>query len=260
MNMIGPYSVEHLKPRQYAVCHQCALKHLSAPGSDEAIEFFARHHNHLGLELIEPDPVLAKLQRILGVDTFARHLNGSFGVERLGVAGYADNADIKQAFGTATALTVTTLNTGTFATSNTAGWQSGAIDNTSNLYDDIWFEPTIAAVNTAPGASKAFFFYAFTLTDSSGTVYTSTGDGAPAGTEGTLTFPDVTTLACVAPSLGSVPYPVQNKILHGGPFSHAACFGGICGPKIAIGMINAANFTLTTTNDINYRGIYYTVT
>lgn len=158
-----------------------------------------------------------------------------------------------EAFGSATAFTITNAN---LATSATAGWQSNAIDNSSNLYDDALVLTDFAAVNTAPANSKAILLFAFALVDASGAIYTSTGDGAPGGSEGTLTYPDITSLSVVAPILGVVPYPVQNKILRGGPFSVARCFGGVLPPKWAIGMVNHSGMTLNVTS-IKYLEVKY---
>lgn len=252
---------------QYAVCDTCGLKHLAAPGSDEAAEFFHRHHNHV-VRLIRPDPVLAKLRSRFGVDLFretynrvtrwGREQERRFEMARLGVAGYRDNANVKVAYGTATAMTITNAN---LATSATAGWQSAAIDNTSNLYLDYLFHVALAAVNTAPANSKAIFMFAHGLVDSAGAVYTSTGDGTPGASEATMTFPDVTTLPTVCPPLGTIPYPVQNKIINGGPFSFSGAFGiqntGAL-PKLLISMINHSGMTLNVTS-ITYLGAYDTV-
>lgn len=164
-------------------------------------------------------------------------------------------ADIKQAFGAATAFTITNAN---LASSATAGWQSNAIDNSTNLYDDALVMCDFAAVNTAPASSKAIFFYAFAIVDTAGALYTSPGSDSPGGTEATLTYPDIATLAIGAPILGVVPYPVQNKVLRGGPWSVAKCFGGVLPPKWAIGMINHSGMTLSVTS-IKYIEVYYTV-
>ena len=164
-------------------------------------------------------------------------------------------ATIKEAFGTATTFTKTNAN---LATSTTAGWMSNAIDNTSTLADDALVNIELAAVNTAPANSKAIFLYAYALVDGSGSAYTSTGDGTPSGSEGTLTFPDVTTLPVVMPLLGVVPYPVQNKAINGGPFSVARCFGGVLPPKWGVAMINHSGMTLSVTN-IRYIEVTYTV-
>lgn len=164
-------------------------------------------------------------------------------------------ATITQTFGTATAFTITNAN---LATSATAGWQSNAIDNSTNLYDDALVMCDFAAVNTAPANSKAIFLYAFAIVDTGGSLYTNTGSAQPSGSEGTLTFPDITTLPVVAPLLGVIPYPTQNNILRSPPFSVARCFGGILPPKWAIGMVNHSGMTLSVTS-IKYIEVKYTV-
>lgn len=165
-------------------------------------------------------------------------------------------ADIKQSFGTVASFTITNAN---LATSATAGWQSNAIDNSANLYADALVLVDLAAVNTAPANSRAIFLYAFGLIDTAGSVYTNTGAASPAGSEGTLTYPDVTTTAVVAPLLGVIPYTTQNVIHRGGPFSVARCFGGVLPPKWAIGMVNHSGMTLSVTS-IKYIEVKYTVT
>lgn len=162
-------------------------------------------------------------------------------------------ASVKRAFGTATAFTKTNAN---IATSATAGWKSNAIDNSSNLYIDALVQVELAAVNTAPANSKAVFLYAYSLVN--GTAYTSTGDGTIDGTEGTLTFPDVTANAVPIPLLGVVPYPTQNKAINSAAFSVARCFGGTLPPKWGIAMINHTGMTLSVTN-IYYIEVYETV-
>lgn len=160
-----------------------------------------------------------------------------------------------ESFGSATAFTVT--NAG-IASSATAGWKSNAIDNSSNLYDDALVMFDFAAVNTAPANSKAIFCFAFALVDASGSIYTTTGDGTIDGTEGTVTYPDVSSLPVVAPLLGVIPYPVQNKALRGGPFSVAQCFGGILPPKWCIGMVNHSGMSLSgAVTSIKYIEVKY---
>lgn len=162
-------------------------------------------------------------------------------------------ADVKEKFGTATAFTKTNAN---LATSATAGWKSNAIDNSSNLYQDALVMVKLAAVNTAPANSKAIFLFAFSLIE--GTSYGSTGDGTIDGSEGTVTFPDVSALPVVAPLLGVIPYPAQNKAINSPAFSVAACFGGILPVKWCIGMVNHSGMTLNVT-DIFYIEKYLTV-
>jgi hypothetical protein len=135
---------------------------------------------------------------------------------------------------------------------------SNAIDNSSNLYDDALVHAEFAAVNTAPANSKAIFLYAYALVDTAGSAYSSSGDGTPSGSEGTITFPDITTLPVAMPLLGVVPYPVQNKAINAGPFSVASCFGGVLPPKWGVCMINHSGMTLSVTN-IKYIEVKYTV-
>lgn len=164
-------------------------------------------------------------------------------------------SSIKLVYASPVTLTITNAN---LTVSATAGWQSAGQDNTSNLYLDALVQVKLAAVNTAPGNSKAIYLYAFGVADGSTTDYTATGDGVPSGSEGTLTFPDITTLLPTCPVLGSISYPVQNKALVSPAFSVAACFGGILPAKYAIGMINHSGMTLSVTS-IKIVPVYSTV-
>ncbi len=162
-------------------------------------------------------------------------------------------ADVSEKYGTLTTLTIT--NAG-LATSATAGWQSDAVDNTTNLFDDVEIHFDLAAVNAAPANSKAIFVFAFALTDDGASNYESTGDGAPSGSEGTLTYPDVTANPLVARPLGVIPYPVQNKALKKTFF--LSDVWPVVPPKWAIGMVNHSGMTISV-NSIKYRGIKYAV-
>lgn len=164
-------------------------------------------------------------------------------------------ADVKLKFAGVTTLTIANAN---LATSPTAGWQSDAQDYSSNLYLDALVQVKLAAVNTAPANNKAIYLYAFGLSDTSGSDYGTTGDGVPSGTEGTLTFPDITTGQPVCPLLGIIPYTTQNKVIVSPLFSIARCFGGVLPPKVAIGMINYASMTLNVTS-IKILPVYLTV-
>lgn len=164
-------------------------------------------------------------------------------------------ATVKVAFGTATAFTKTNAN---IATSATAGWMSNAIDNTSTLALDALVSVELAAVNSVPANSKAVILYAYAVTDGSAAAYTSTGSATPSGSEGTLTFSDITLNAIPMPVLGVVPYPTQNIAINGGPFSVASCFGGVLPPKWGVAIINHSGMTLNVTN-IKYVEITNTV-
>ena len=219
-----------LRPAKYfAVCHDCQLFHRCPDGTNELFEFLGRHRGH------------------------QTDVNDCGAPAQIG--GYRGNASVKQAVGSATAFTKTNAN---IASSATAGWVSNAIDNSSNLYLDALVHFELAAVNTAPANNKAIFCYAFGLLDTGGSAFTSTGDGTPSGSEATLTYPSIATLPVVAPLLGIIPYPVQNKAINGGPFSVAACFGGVLPSKWCVGMVNYSGMTLNVTN-VKYQEYYYTV-
>jgi hypothetical protein len=163
-------------------------------------------------------------------------------------------ANILEAFGTAAAFTTTNAN---LAPSATAGWKSNAIDNSASLYDDALVHVELAAVNTAPAGSKCVFLYAYALVNGSGSAYTSSGDGTPDGSEGTIVFPDVTANPISMPLLGTIPYPVQNKAINAGPFGVARCFGGVLPPEWGICMVNDSGMTLNVTA-IRYVEVKYT--
>lgn len=170
-------------------------------------------------------------------------------------------SNILQAFGAVSSLTITNLNS--LASSTTAGWNSAAIDNTSNLYLDYEVQIKLAAVNTAPGGNKQFLIYAAALLDDTGSDYATTGattGGAPSGSEGTLTFPDYTANPVNIPLIGQVPYVAQNVAIVSPPFSVAAAYGGHVPPKFVIALINHSGMTIAAaSNFVKVRGVYRTV-
>lgn len=161
-------------------------------------------------------------------------------------------ADIKQAFDSSQlSLTLTSAN---LATSNTAGWQSNVIDNSSNLFRDHSLVADLAAVNTAPSGLASIYFFLFPSND--GSLFVSTGDGVPSGSVGTLTYPDITTKEVCAPLIGRLPYSVQNRQLVGA-FGLRRVLGFV--PKyFSIGVLNPSGMTLSW-NSLKLLGNYDTV-
>lgn len=153
----------------------------------------------------------------------------------------------------------TTTNLQSLATSATAGWGSAVVDNTANLYLDALVQVVLAAVNTAPANSKALFVYAYS--GSNATDLTTTGSsGGTVGTQGALTFPDVTTLPVAMPLIGVVPYAVQNKLIVSPEFSVARAFGGVLPPYWGVALVNHTGMILAASgNTVKYRGISETV-
>ena len=171
--------------------------------------------------------------------------------------GCQSNADVKEAF--QTEQTETTTNLQSLASSATAGWTGNSVDNTSNLYLDALVSVVIAAVNTAPGSDKCVYLFAFGGTNSSDLTTTGTSGGT-VGTEGTLTFPSISTLPQLMPMFGRIPYPVQNRALNSGPLSVRRAFGGVLPPYHGTAILNFTGFTFAASgNTVKRRGLYNTV-
>jgi hypothetical protein len=168
-------------------------------------------------------------------------------------------AVVLQAFQGIQTFTITSLNS--LATSLTAGWGSAPVDNTSTLYLDAFVQINLAPVNTAPASLKAVYVYAYALTDPAGTNYSNTGatSGVP-GTQGGLTFPDISANPVGLPIIGIIPTAVQNVGWNSGPMSVAKAFGGWLPQKWGIAVINATGFTIAASgNSAQYTGMYNTV-
>jgi len=225
-----------MSDREVVYCNTCRLSHASKPGSSDTVNFFLQHPGH-DVRIAYPDRL--KLDELFDQrqDLWEE---------------YRENANVKFAFGAATAFTKTNAN---IATSATAGWKSNAVDETTNLMLDALVQAEFALVNTAPANSKCIFLYASSF---DGTSYTNTGAAAIDGNEGTVTFPDITTLSPTCGLLGAVSYPVQNIALVSPGFSVARCFGGILPIKWCISMVNHSGMTLSVTN-IWYTEVFQTV-
>lgn len=161
---------------------------------------------------------------------------------------------LKLNYATVVALTITNAN---LADSATAGWMSAAQDNTTNLYQDALVQVNLAAVNTAPAGDKNVYIFAYGISDTSGSLYTSTGDGTPTGSEGTLTFPSISTLPISMPQIGFIPYPVQNRIINSPEFSIARWFNNRLPAKYGVCMLNKSGMTLSVVS-IQITPIFFT--
>lgn len=156
-------------------------------------------------------------------------------------------------------FTITSLNS--LASSLTAGWGSAPVDNSATLYLDALVQLNLAAVATAAGSLKGFYVYAYGLTDPAGTNYTTTGvaSGTP-GTQGALTFPDITANPINLPLIGVVPYLTTSVAINSAPMSVAKGFGGMLPQKWGIAIINASGVTIAASgNSVQYTGVYQTV-
>lgn len=156
--------------------------------------------------------------------------------------------------------TFTTTSLQSLASSPTAGWGGAVVDNTTTDYLDALVQFVFAAVNTAPSASKGLFLFAYA--GSNATDLTTTGtSGGTVGTQGTLTFPDVTVNPYVMPSLQLLPYTTQNKQIVSPLYSIASVFGGRLPPFWGICVVNNSGMTLAASgNTVKWRGVTETIT
>lgn len=159
-------------------------------------------------------------------------------------------SDIKQAFGTANQGITITLNS--LASSGTAGRESTAVDNTSNLFLDalVTVKITLPSSGT-PADSKAVYVYAYGTADG-GTTYSDDATGSDAA----FTHTDPPNLKLI----GIINAPVIDTAYVGGPFSVAAAFGGNLPAEWGIIVRNHTGVTLASSgNSAHYQGVYATV-
>lgn len=159
-------------------------------------------------------------------------------------------ADQKLAYGSEQTLTVTNLHS--LASSNTAGWQSAAVDNTSDKYLDAMIYFVLDFANTAPANSKGVYVFAYS---GIGSIYTNPATGA----EGTITLPDITANTVSLRPIGFIPYVTQDETVESQHFSLAQTFGGVLPQKWGIVLMNHSGAALAASgNTAKWYGIYST--
>jgi hypothetical protein len=160
-------------------------------------------------------------------------------------------ADIKIARGAEQTFTVTNLHS--LANSATAGWQSAAVDNTSDNFLDVKVYAVLDFANTAAANSRCVYVYAY---DGIGSSYTNPATGS----EGTITLPDVTANPLSLAYVGVIPYVTQDEVVESRHFSLASAFGGTMPAKWGIVLMNHSGAALAASgNTVKYYGTYATV-
>lgn len=244
--------------RHWVLCRTCRKKHEFYPVDSthqrqQFLDFQEKHPAWRGCHVTMLTPVHTE-KLALREQKRRRKLN-------LAIRDFLHNSDFKIAYQAAQSLDLTGFNS--LASSATAGWSSGVIDNSANLYVDYLCALKVAAVNTAPGSDKCFYLFAATATDTTDlpTTGASSGGTVPSNTTGAaLTFPSVSTLPCLMPLASIAPYPVQNIALQSGLFAIARAFNGLPGPQVWLPIVNFSGFTVAASgNAYKYRGAYYTV-
>lgn len=162
-------------------------------------------------------------------------------------------ADIKTAYGAdAAAITITMAS---LADSSTAGRESTAIDNGTNLYLDALVQGYIKTQNSGTISDpKVVLVWAYGTADATGGAYPD----AVTGTDAAITMNSPNQLRL----LGAINVAAINTTYKGGPWSVAACFGGRLPEKWGIVVQNDCGTALSATegdHDWWYQGIYATV-
>lgn len=156
-------------------------------------------------------------------------------------------ADIKQAFGTSIAITITLA-----SLADNAARESTVIDNGSDLFLDVIVQLTCQLQAGSPANEKAIYIWAYGSED--GTDYTDNATGSDAAV--TLRAPHNFKLIGVinCPDAGGLAYKSH-------PMSIAQAFGGVMPRKWGIVVENQTGITFHATegnHDKHYSGIYAT--
>lgn len=157
-------------------------------------------------------------------------------------------------YGTETTITSTGLDS--LANSATAGWGSGYIDNTTNLYLDISLNILLTFANTTPANNKAVSIFLFGGNNTTDLGTTGASSGGTCGTVGALTFPSLATLQNNLYYAGVIAHPVnfasdtQKKTI-----LLSQVFGGAIPPYWGIALLNYSGAGLSTGNVLKYTGI-----
>lgn len=155
-------------------------------------------------------------------------------------------SDIKQAFGSSAALTITLA-----SLASSAARESVAVDNTSDLYEDTLVTVIVTLAAGGPAGDKAVNVYAYGSED--GSSYTDNATGSDAA----ITLRSPTNLRLIgvisAPDSGGLVYKSN-------PMNVAVAFGGVMPRKWGIVVENATGLAFHTSGcSASASGVYHTV-
>ncbi len=161
------------------------------------------------------------------------------------------------AYGSYTAVTVTNLQS--LASSATAGWQSGRIDNqTSVKAIDYEIFVKLTTANTAPANDKtAYVYISPAMTTDAGTTWLHADQGTttlPTGSEATTTIASPNNLKL----LGVLSYTTAQMVMQGS-FNLSNAVGQSMPDGFSIIIINFTGAALSTSCVVAYRAITETV-
>lgn len=150
-------------------------------------------------------------------------------------------------YGDLTTMTVTGLHS--LADSLTAGWQSAVVDNTSDKYLDALVQVVLDFANTAPGADKKVYVFAYGGIESG--VYTNPASGS----QGAITVVNFQANESAFKLIGAVPYTTQDEVAESQPMAVAQAFGGVLPPYWGLILMNRSGAALAASgNTVKWRG------
>lgn len=157
-------------------------------------------------------------------------------------------ADLKQAFGSSTAITCTLAS---LTSSATAARESTVVDNGTNLYLDVMVAVAVKLQTGTPSSDRAVYVFAYASED--GTNYTDNATGSDAA----LTMRSPSNLR----PLGTINCPDAGGLTYkSGPMSLAKAFDGVVPRKWGVVIRNSTGVTLSATegdHSKTYTGVYY---
>lgn len=165
-------------------------------------------------------------------------------------------ASVKIAYAASSNLTVTNLAGLASSSTHVTGWESDAIDNTSNLYVDYLISAKFTVESAGLSAGEIRVWAVAMLDD-------STWPGGFDGTESAETTPldDENGTWAGARLLKAIPTDTTaSQVYYMSPTSVAQAFGGICPAKFVIFVTQSTGTTLETSGQqVTQKGVYYTV-
>ena len=164
--------------------------------------------------------------------------------------------DVKIAYGASAALTQTNLDGVASSATHVAGWESGVIDNSTNLYTDYIINAKIQAESASLSAGEIRMYLVAELED-------STWPDVFDGTESTETVTDTEIRDAICRLAASTATDTTaSRVYYLNCPSAAAVFGGTIPRKFVVFITQSTGTTLETTGDPNqvyYKGVYANV-
>jgi hypothetical protein len=139
-----------------------------------------------------------------------------------------------------------------------AGWESNAVDNTSNLYQDYLISGLVKTAASNNQVGSVLVYIVALIADA---VWPGVFDGTESAE--TISLAGQRDAVCKLGAMISVTNAASTEYAFG-PFSVASLFGGVCPSKFVVFITGNATTTTTAqfaadTNIVTYKGVYSTV-